>query len=164
MTDGIGQSYLWVQSTVHDGPAVEDGHIFLAYTQLEDPAHKGYYESFTCQTVYRREQDFADPETVIVRNYYGKGRFAAIADDADGKTENNGFMDINFEDLVDNKNSVWRADTVNAFSSFRSSYDAEMNTSSQTCTALRAVDDTTNFAMKAGSYKFIQGYRVYQSS
>jgi len=58
---------------------------------------------------------------------------------------------------------VWRADTVNAFSSFRSKYNKELGTSAQTCTALRSVDDTTNFKLKAGSYNLIQGYRVYSS-
>ena len=32
ITDGIGQSYLWIQSTVHDGPALADGNVMLTYT------------------------------------------------------------------------------------------------------------------------------------
>ena len=128
MTDGVGQSYLWVQSTVHDGPAVEDDHVFLMYTQLEDPANAGSYESFTCQASYAKSKEYADPASVIVRNYYGSGRFSETID-AENSTES-GFLDINFEDLVDDKNSVWRPDTVNTFSSYRSKHDHEMGTSS----------------------------------
>ena len=32
VTDGIGETYLWLKSTVHDGPAVDDDHVFLTYT------------------------------------------------------------------------------------------------------------------------------------
>ena len=128
VTDGVGQSYLWVQSTVHDGPEVADGHIFLMYTQLEDPANLGSYESFTCQAAYQKANAYADPASVIVRNYYGSGRFSAIADGENAAES--GFLDINFEDLVDDQNAVWRPDTVNNFSSYRSKYDTEMGTSS----------------------------------
>lgn len=170
--DGIGQSYLWIQSTVHDGPEVSDDHVFLMYTQMEDPTHEGFYESFTCQAAYNKAEAFAKPSSVIVRNYYGSGRFsntssgAAEQDSIEGgyTPPVNGFLDINFEDLVDDQNAVWRPDTVNIYSSYRSKHNAEKGTSSQTCTALRAVDDSTNFMLKAGSYKFIQGYRVYSSS
>lgn len=171
MTDGVGESYLWVQSTVHDGPAVDDGHIFLMYTQLENPASEGTYESFTCQATYSKSSLFAEMDNIVVRNYYGTGRFSETAtsdaeDEGDSQEgrQQQGFFDINFEDLVDDQNAVWRADTVNQYSSFRSKYDGEMGTSSQTCTAIRAVDDTTNFMIKAGAYKFIQGFRIYENS
>ena len=85
---------------MHDGPSVEDGHIFLTYTQLEDPSRAGHYESFTCQSVYSKEKDFADLEAVVVRNYYGKGRFSETFDPEEPDL-GLGFMDINFEDLVD---------------------------------------------------------------
>ena len=75
-----------------------------------------------------------------------------------------GFNDINFKDLVDDQNAVWRPDTVNHFSSFRSKHDAIMNTSSQKCTAIRLADDITNFMLKAGSYRLIQGFRIYESN
>ena len=51
----------------------------MTYTQLEDPENPGYYESFTCQAVYKQGRAYADPESVIVRNYYGTGRFSETA-------------------------------------------------------------------------------------
>ena len=98
-----------------------------------------------------------------MRNYYGKGRFTTQPGTSLGSASSR-FRDINFEDLVDDKNQVWRADTVNPFSSFRSRYDSETRTSSQSCTAVRAVDDNTNFMIKVGSYKFLTGYRIFKSS
>ena len=91
------------------------------YTQLEDPSNAGSYESFTCQATYTKGDLYSDPASVIVRNYYGTGRFSETAD-AENSADT-GFLDINFEDLVDDKNSVWRPDTVNQFSSYRSKYD-----------------------------------------
>ena len=134
------------------------------YTQLEDPNNAGTYESFTCQSAYKKTNLFADPYSVIVRNYFGTGRFSETADSSENGSADHAFMDINFKDLVDDQNAVWRSDMVNKYSSYRTKYDAEMGTSSQTCTAIRAVDDTTNFKLKAGSYKFIQGFRIYESS
>ena len=54
VSDGLSQSYLWMQSTVHDGPATNDGDTFLMYTQIENPENAGEYESFSCRAVYRR--------------------------------------------------------------------------------------------------------------
>ena len=85
---------------MHDGPAVTDDHLFLTYTQIIDPHNPDYYESFSCQAIYSKENMFADPATVKVRNYYGQGRFAQALT----TTTANKFRDINFEDLVDDKN------------------------------------------------------------
>ena len=68
-----------MQSTVHDGPAVADDHIFLMYTQLENPNEEGSYESFTCQAEYRKSNSFADPASIVVRNYYGTKLFSETA-------------------------------------------------------------------------------------
>ena len=96
---------------------------------MADPHNPGYFESFTCSSVYRRDNSFADPNLVKVRNYYGKGLFSPQPRNANSASSS-GFRDINFEDLVDAKNQVWRADTVNPFSSFRSRFDTETRTSS----------------------------------
>ena len=91
-----------MKSTVHDGPICDDDYIFLTYTQIMDPNNPGYYESFTCSTIYRKANQFADPATVKVRNYYGKGRFSSPNSGLGDRSTN--FRDINFEDLVDDKN------------------------------------------------------------
>ena len=152
VTDGIGQSYLWIQSTVHDGPAVADGNIILTYTQVENPDNPGTYESFTCQTTYYRMQSYAPIEKVIVRNYYGPGRFSntSTKDNAKGTSNADQFIDINYEGLMYDQFSVWQSDSINPLSSYRSTYDATSKTSSQTCTAYRSVQDSTNFSLKAG--------------
>ena len=167
VTDGIGQSYLWVQSTVHDGPAVEDGNIFLTYTQLEDPDKKGTYESFTCQTVYSTTQSHASLKDVIVRNYYGPGRFSETEGDDTGSNTSNSdrFFDINYEGLMYDQYSVWKPDSVNPLSSYRSKFDSSSATSSQTCTAYRSIQDSTNFILKAGKqFNLVQGFRVYETA
>ena len=82
---------------MHDGPAVADDHLFLTYTQIFDPHNPGHFESFSCQATYSKENDFADPTSVKVRNYYGQGRFAQALNEL----SDNHFRDINFEDLVD---------------------------------------------------------------
>ena len=59
--------------------------------------------------------------------------------------------------------SVWKLDSVNPLSSYRSKFDAKTQTSSQTCTAYRSVQDSTNFILKQGkTFKFSQGYRIYE--
>ena len=83
---------------------------------MADPSNESYYESFTCQTAYSRSSDFASPDSIIVRNYYGTERFSkvvvqgieeAMADPSQiNKKETrekliDGFNDINFKDLVD---------------------------------------------------------------
>ena len=30
--EGLGESYMWVTSVVHDGPVVEEGSSILSYT------------------------------------------------------------------------------------------------------------------------------------
>ena len=124
VTDGLGQSYLWVQSTIHDGPGAEDGDIFLSYTQIEDPDNAGYYESFTCQVAYRRSATHADLNNVSVRNYYGEGLFADPKDTNVGaNTATTSFIDINYQGLMYDNYSVWKLDQVNPLDSYKSSYD-----------------------------------------
>ena len=138
VTDGIGQSYLWIQSTIHDGPAVETGNIFLTYTQIEDPDNLGQYESFTCQATYDQSKKHSDE--AIVRNYYGPGRFSELPGTAGAnQPTSSSFVDINYEGLMYDQFSVWKHDYVNPLSSYESKFDAQTATSSQACTAYRSV-------------------------
>ena len=58
--------------------------------------------------------------------------------------------------------AVWRTDFVNPQHSYESKFDAKRVTSSQSCTAYRSIQDTSNFTLKKGaSFNLIQGYRIY---
>ena len=73
------------------------------------------------------------------------------------------FDDINYEGLMYDQYSVWRMDSVNPLSSYESKYDAKAQKSSQTCTAYRSVQDSTNFILKQGkTFTISQGYRIYE--
>ena len=104
-------------------------------------------------------------QNIVVRNYYGPGRFSELNDENTGANvaAESTFIDINYEGLMYDQYSVWKPDTINPLSSYESQYDSKSRTSSQTCTAYRAVQDTTNFILKQGKkFNLVQGYRIYE--
>ena len=71
-------------------------------------------------------------QNIVVRNYYGPGRFSELNDENTGANvaAESTFIDINYEGLMYDQYSVWKPDTINPLSSYESQYDSKSRTSS----------------------------------
>ena len=129
-----------------EGPAVPTDYRIVTWAEIDNPYSSGDFEAFECVTRYDRSQPFVEWHDITVRSYTG------YRPDSFRRST-----------WLPDKEDIWTQSLTWLEDRYLSTYNSDLEFSSQSCFAMRKIDDiNSQFAIKEGLvYKVRSGYQIH---